>query len=219
MKLRLEWTYILPKHKQTFFMKSDWMTVQQAILLNEDLEKTGRLQSIEFLDEHDSSWTKKELLAFLKQFETEPHNVTGYIDGGFDARTGLAGIGMAIYFEQHHKKWRARMNDSLELIEDNNEAEYAALYRFVQQCGELGIHHQTIQVYSDSMIVVNQASGEWPCYEEHYLTWLNRTEELATKLGLKIDYELIERTQNKEADQLATQALQGTKIESKQETK
>ncbi|GAE24440.1 conserved domain protein [Halalkalibacter wakoensis JCM 9140] len=214
MKIRLEWYYVPAKTKQSFFMKSDWMSVQQAIMLHDDLEKTGRLKSIEFLDDHDSSWTKKELIKFIKQFETEPHDLVAYIDGGYDVATRQTGIGLAVYFQQNNKKWRVRLNDTFDLIEDNNEAEYAALYRLLRQLEEMDVHHQTIHIYSDSMIVVNQASGEWPCYEEHYSKWLDRIEELASKHGLSLQFELIDRSLNKEADQLATQALEGTKIES-----
>ncbi|ARK30822.1 hypothetical protein BkAM31D_13780 [Halalkalibacter krulwichiae] len=214
MKIRLEWQYQVLKTKQSFSMKSDWMPVVHALMLSDDLERTGRLKSIDYFDDRDTRWTKKELVKFLKQFETEPHDVKAYIDGGFDRITKAAGVGIAIYYNQNHKNWRLRFNDTLELLEDNNEAEYAALYLLLRQLEELGVHHQTISVYSDSMVVVNQASGEWPCYEEHYVNWLEKIEQLATKLGLNIQYELIERNLNKEADQLATQALEGTMIES-----
>ncbi|MFC0560441.1 reverse transcriptase-like protein [Halalkalibacter alkalisediminis] len=213
MKIRLEWQYHVPKTKQSFFMKSEWMSVAQALMLSDDLEKTGRLKNIEFYDDQDTTWTKKELTKFLKQFETEPHDVKAYIDGGYNKETKNAGIGLAIYYKQNHKNWRLRFNDTLDLLEDNNEAEYAALYLLLRQLEELDVHHQTISVYSDSMLVVNQASGEWPCYEEHYLQWFNRIDQLTHKLGLTLQYELIDRSLNKEADQLATQALEGTKIE------
>jgi ribonuclease HI len=214
MKIRLEWYYSPAKTKQSFFMKSDWMTAASALMVSDDLEKTGRLKSIEYLDDHDTTWTKKDLTKFLKQLETEPHDVHAYIDGGFDVNTRDAGIGLAIYYKQNNKNWRVRFNDTFELLEDNNEAEYAALYRLLRQLEEMDVHHQTVKIHSDSMIVVNQASGEWPCYEEHYSKWLDRIEELSSKIGLTLEYELIDRGLNKEADQLATQALQGTKIES-----
>jgi ribonuclease HI len=214
MKIRLEWDYTPLKTKQSFFMKSDWMSVASALMIHDDLEKTGRLKRIDFLDEQDTSWTKKQLVKFLKQFETEPHDVHAYIDGGYDVTTRSAGIGLAIYYKQNNKDWRIRFNDTLELLEDNNEAEYAALHRLLMQLTEMNVHHQTVRIHSDSMIVVNQASGEWPCYEEHYLKWLNRIDQAAQKLGLTLEYELIDRSLNKEADQLATQALEGIEIES-----
>ena len=106
MDIRLEWSYSVPKTKKTHFMKSDWMTVNEALSLTEDLEKTGRLKEITFLDEQDTTWTKKELLKFLTQFETEPHEVIAYIDGGYDLTSNQAGIGLAIYYKQDHKEWR-----------------------------------------------------------------------------------------------------------------
>ena len=215
MQIRLEWSYHLLKRKQTYFMKSEWMSVEESLALVADLEKTGRLKEVVFLDQEDSTWTKKELLRYLKQLESEPHDVKAYVDGGYDLSSKKAGIGIAIYFQQNHKRWRVRFNDQLELLQDNNEAEYAALYRLIQQLETIGVHHQPITVYMDSMVVVNQASGEWPCLEDHYIRWLNRIDELARVLGLTLQYELIDRNANKEADQLATQALKGVEIESK----
>ncbi|NEU29204.1 reverse transcriptase-like protein [bacterium LRH843] len=217
MNIRIEWTFQPLKSKQTYFMKSEFMRFDDALVLLSDLEKTGRLKEAIFIDEHDSTWTKKELQRYLKQFETEPHEVTAYIDGGYDTRSKKAGIGVAIYYKQHHKRWRIRFNDSLELLEDNNEAEYAALYKLIQQLELIGVHHQKVTIYLDSLVVCNQAAGEWPCFEEHYLRWLDRIDELANKIGLKLQYDQIDRALNKEADQLATQALKGIMIESKLE--
>ncbi len=215
MQIRIEWTYHLLKTKQTYFMKSEWMTIEESLALVADLEKTGRLKEIVFIDQNDSTWTKKELLNFLKQLETTPQDVVAYVDGGYDLDSKKAGIGMVIYYKQHNKKWRLRLNDQLELLEDNNEAEYAALYRLIQQLETMDVHHQSLTIHLDSMVVVNQASGEWPCFEEHYLRWLERIDKLANKLGLTLSYELLDRKENKEADHLASQALNGIEIEGK----
>lgn len=215
MQIRLEWTYNLLKTKQTYFMKSELMRIEEALALVADLEKTGRLKDVVFLDQDDTTWTKKDLLRYLKQLETEPQDVVAYVDGGYDQSSKKAGIGIVIYYRQHHKRWRLRLNDHLELLEDNNEAEYAALYRLIQQLETIEVHHQPITIHLDSMVVVNQASGEWPCFEEHYFHWLDRIDKLASKLGLTLHYKLIDRHSNKEADHLATQALEGTEIESK----
>ncbi|WP_088105283.1 reverse transcriptase-like protein [Halalkalibacter urbisdiaboli] len=214
MNVRIEWTYREPKRKREYFMKSEQIPLGEALQLAEDLEKTGRLKELTFYDEQDTSWTKKDLLRYLKKFETEPHDIYAYFDGGFDIQSKQAGLGIVIYYTQHHKKWRIRHNQKIDLLLDNNEAEYAALSLLYDKLEELGVHHQPIVIHADSMVVVNQASGEWPCFEENYIPWLERIEQKVKKLGLTPSYELLERQLNKEADQLASQALKNVEISS-----
>ena len=91
MNVLIEWIYRTPKGVETLF-RSDEMEVAQALLVAEDLEKTGRAKSLKFVDRFDSSWTMKEMKSYLKGIETEPHNITVYFDGGFDLTTKAAGF-------------------------------------------------------------------------------------------------------------------------------
>ncbi|MCM3490864.1 ribonuclease H family protein [Alkalihalophilus marmarensis] len=218
MKIRIEWYYQLPKGKMTSFMKSEFMLLKEVLLLSDDLEKSGRLKSIEYYDEDDRSWTKKELIKLSKIHETEPQDVRIYVDGGFDKKSKLAGLGIVIYFTQHKKNWRIRRNEQIEYIADNNEAELAAMHLALQILEEEEVRHQTITFYSDSQVAVNQASGEWPSYEDHYNLWLDKIDELKQKLKLTCEFIQIDRKENKEADQLANQALAGIEISGKKET-
>ena len=93
----------------------------------EDFERTGRAKSILFFDEADTSWTIKEINRYLKEIETEPHNITVYFDGGFDLDSKKAGLGCVIYYEQNGKSYRVRKNAPSDEMTSNNEAEYAAL--------------------------------------------------------------------------------------------
>ncbi|GAE30901.1 reverse transcriptase-like protein [Alkalihalobacillus hemicellulosilyticus] len=217
MNVKIEWTYRMKKKKNHYMMTSEWLTIQDAYHLIIDLEQSGRMVSYTAIDQYDTSWTIKDFKKYLQQERTMPHNVQVFIDGGFDPHTKEAGIGWVIYYKQHGSSWRHRQNDRLDLLEDNNEAEYAALYRCLQTCELLTVTNQAIVIYSDSLTVVKQASGEWPCYEEHFRQWLDRIDELAKQLGVQIEYALIDRSKNKEAHKLATQALNDTLIESKQE--
>ena len=63
--------------------------------------------------------------------------------------------------------------------------------------------------------MLNQLSGEWPCYEQNLNRWLDRIEVKLEKLNLRPVYEPISRKDNQEADSLATQALNGEEIFSK----
>lgn len=216
MKVMIEWSYQTPK-KQSTILKSDFIPADEALLLVNDFEKTGRVKELIFYDEQYTKWTKKELLKLLKEIETEPHDVILYFDGGYDLNTKKAGIGIAIYYTQNQKHYRIRKNAQLTEIDSNNEAEYAALWNAILYLEEMGVHHTSITLRGDSHVVLNQLSGEWPCFEENLNQWLDRIEEKIHQLGLKPIYEPISRKQNNEADKLATQALQGLDVLSKLE--
>ena len=57
-------------------------------------------------------------------------------------------------------------------------------------------------------------NGEWPAYEKNLAKWADQIDVLLEKHGFVASYEFIPRNSNKEADQLASQALQGTDISS-----
>ena len=214
LKVLIHWTYFFNKTGTATF-SSDWLEAENALSIVEDLEKTGRLKDVEFEDEISTVWTKKELTKLLTKVEDEPQNVTVFFDGGFNKNEVRSGLGIAIYFEQNKKKWRIRKNVLLEQLDSNNEAEYAAFYEGLKQLEELGVHHQSCIFKGDSLVVLNQLSGEWPCYEQNLNRWLDRIEVKLEKLNLRPVYEPISRKDNQEADSLATQALNGEEIFSK----
>ncbi|MGE7764820.1 reverse transcriptase-like protein [Peribacillus sp. NPDC096540] len=216
MKVIMQWTYHASKRPTADFV-SDWLDAGTALVITEDLEKAGRLKEVEFKDEFDTTWTKKELKKLLTEVEEEPQDVTVFFDGGFQKEQKVAGIGAAIYYRQGKKHWRIRTNLMLEQLESNNEAEYAAFYEAVRQMEELGVHHQSCLFKGDSLVVLNQLSGEWPCMEENLNKWLDRIEAKLEKLKIIPVYKPISRKDNQEADRLATLALQGEVIYSKSE--
>lgn len=211
MEIRIEWSYKTPKGTEAFF-RSEELPAAHAFLVAEDIQKTGRVKNLEFVDRFDSSWTLKELKAYLKGVETEAHNVTVYFDGGFDNETGHAGLGCVIYYEQDGKAYRLRQNVEVAELSSNNEAEYAALHMSVQELERLEVHHLPVAFRGDSNVVVNQMSGEWPVYENDLSRWADRIEQHLDKLGIQAQYELIPRKANAEADRLAAQALRGIEI-------
>lgn len=218
MKLRLEWTYKTPKN-QVITLMSDEVSVEEALRIADDFEKTGRTKDLVFYDQRHTKWTKKELTKLIKEIETEPQDIIAYFDGGYDKQSGRGGLGVAIYFTQNKKPYRVRVNEVFEEMDSNNEAEYAAFWLLLQTLEELGVHHSTVTFKGDSHVVLNQLSGEWPCFEENLNKWLDRIEERIEKLGILPNYEPIGRKQNAEADKLATQALEGTIVSSKIEIK
>jgi ribonuclease HI len=214
MKYKLEWKYKV-KGKDGIVFTSDWLDTEIAILGGEEIEKSGKVIELIFYDDMGQSWNLKEMKKLIVEVEEDPHEVMVYFDGGFNPDTHQAGLGVVIYFRQGKKKYRVRANERIDEMETNNEAEYAALYYALNLLIELGVHHVPCDIKGDSQVVLKQLEGEWPCYEESLNRWIDRIEERIKSLGLKPRYQSILRNMNKEADKLASQALEGKNIYSK----
>ncbi|WP_407271376.1 ribonuclease H family protein [Radiobacillus sp. PE A8.2] len=211
MNVRIELAYKTTKGTETSF-SSEEMRAAKAILIAEDLLRTGRAKNITFIDTHDNTWTMKDLKKFMEGIQTEPHHITVYFDGGFDIATRASGLGCVIYYEQNGKFWRLRKNALVEELDTNNEVEYAALYLALQELEGLGVHHLPVTIIGDSQVVVNQLNGEWPVFEEQLNTWADRIENMLQRLGITPSYKQVSRKNNREADQLASQALKKVSI-------
>ncbi|KAA0550165.1 reverse transcriptase-like protein [Bacillus sp. BGMRC 2118] len=213
MKVWIEWTYKTPKNLVTT-LTSEFMPAKQALLVANDFLKTGRTKDVVFYDEQHTKWTKKEFEKLLEQIVEEPHDIVVFFDGGYDIETKQAGVGVVIYYTRNNQNFRIRENIFLDQLDSNNEAEYAAIWQAVLRLEELGVQNIPVQFKGDSQVVLNQLSGEWPCFEDEFTIWLDRIEEKVQQLGIRPTYTPITRKENKEADQLATQALQGTMVSS-----
>ncbi|WP_096199633.1 ribonuclease H family protein [Bacillus sp. FJAT-45350] len=214
MKVRIEWQYKTTKGKRSLAFTSDFQEIQEILFFAEDIEKTGRVKELVFVDEQGSEWLKKDLEKYIKSIETEPHNIVASFDGGYNVTDKEAGVGFIIHYDQSGESFRLRKNQRLEQLNSNNEAEYAALWNLLLSLEELGAHHIPVTFKGDSLVVINQLNGEWPCYEEELNRWLDRIEEKVKQLGLIPTYEAVSRKENKAADHLATQALEGVMVSS-----
>ncbi|WP_203247715.1 ribonuclease H family protein [Sporosarcina beigongshangi] len=211
MHVLIEWTYKTPRGTETVF-RSEEMRAAKALLFAEDIERTGRAKNIVFMDQLDTIWTVKEMKHYLKEIETEPHNITVYFDGGFDRETKKSGMGCVIYYDQNGKSYRLRRNAPSVELTSNNEAEYAALYLCLQELELLNVHHLPVRFIGDAQVVINQLSEEWPTLENNLSRWADRIEAKLKDLKIQATYELVGRKRNAEADRLATQALHGISI-------
>ncbi|MBN8235994.1 reverse transcriptase-like protein [Halobacillus kuroshimensis] len=216
MNIHVEITY-RAKNKTEVFFKSEPVSPGEALLIAEDLEKTGRLKDIAFIDDYDTSWKLKDLKKYMAKVDAEPHNIRVYFDGGFDRNDRKAGLGCAIYYEQDGRFMRLRKNAAVEEMETNNEAEYAALYFAVQELEAMGVQHIPVSFIGDSQVVINQMKEEWPTMEQSLHEWADRIDEKLGAMAVEASYHLISRKDNRECDRLATQALQGTEVESTSE--
>ncbi|WP_010651250.1 ribonuclease H family protein [Oceanobacillus massiliensis] len=213
MKVRIELAYKTPKGTEAAFV-SDEMPAAKALLIAQDLMKTGRAFELAFVDSKDNTWTTKELTKLMEGIKTEPHDVKVYFDGGFDLGARDSGLGCVIYYKQNNKSYRLRKNALVQELNTNNEAEYAAFHLGLQELEFLGVHHLPVTFVGDSKVVINQLNGEWPCYERELSLWIDRIEAKLEKMGIQPEYEVVSRKMNREADQLASQALKGIEITS-----
>ncbi|MCM3031428.1 reverse transcriptase-like protein [Niallia taxi] len=213
MKYKLEYKYRLKKEE--VFFTSDWMAQSTAILIGEDMEKNKKGVDLTYYDENGTEWSLKELIKLNAEVEEEPHDFVIYFDGGYRKQTNTAGLGVILYFNQGKKKYRIRANELFHDMENNNEAEYAAFYHALNLLEELEVKGATCEFKGDSQVVLNQLSGEWPCYEEALNKWLDRIEKKLSDMKINAKYTPIGRNENKEADKLATQALEEKRIYSK----
>jgi ribonuclease HI len=207
----MEWIYRTPKGTEAVF-SSEELPAAHALLILEDMEKSGRIKNLTMIDRYDSTWTVKELKNYIKGLETEPHNVTVYFDGGFDLTSRASGLGCVIYYEQSGKSYRLRRNVSANEHTSNNEAEYAALHLCLQELDLLGVHHLPVKFIGDSQVVIKQMKEEWPTLEKDLSSWAERIDQKIKDLGIQAEYELVPRKSNGEADKLASQALNGVEI-------
>ena len=211
MKYRLEWNHKLKSNEKVQF-SSDWVSGETAIEIGEELERSGKISDLYFYDEKGTSWILKEMKKLLTEIEDDPHEIIVFFDGGFQRESNQAGLGAVIFFKQGKKKYRIRANERFDEMETNNEAEYAAFYYALNILEDLGVQHLSCEFKGDSQVVLKQLEGEWPCYEDSLNRWLDRIEEKIKALGIIPKYTVIPRKDNKEADKLATQALEGKEI-------
>lgn len=209
----IEWKYKTTKNSEVL-LTTETMPAKKALVIANDFMKTGRTKSLVFYDDQNNKWSQKEFEKLLIEVQEEPQSVEVYFDGGFEVNSKKTGTGIVIYYSKNNKEFRIRENRQLDELESNNEAEYAALWQAVLKLEELGVKNCKVKFKGDSQVVLNQLSGEWPCYEEEFSKWLDRIEDKFMKLGLSPTYTFISRKENKEADQLASQALQGIMISS-----
>ncbi|OLN23190.1 hypothetical protein BTO30_04245 [Domibacillus antri] len=212
MQMTIRFLYSFKGVQMTF--ESEPVDRQIVLKTADDLFKTGRAKEVSIFDELGNEWTLKEFKKLNEKMDEEPEKITVLFDGSFDVATGQAGAGTAIYYSKGGKKYRIRENAPMDMLESNNEAEYAALAFAINKLEDIGVRNQPVTISGDSLTVLNQLRGEWPCYEESHARFLTRIEEKLREMRIKPLYKPIDRRHNKEADQLARQALDGVDIHS-----
>ncbi len=137
-------------------------------------------------------------------------NIIIYTDGGSRGNPGKAAIGVVFCNEmgQEIKKFGEYLGDGL----TNNEAEYQAvifaLKKFKAVFGKKIAEVSDVEVRSDSELLVNQMNGRYKLENEKIQKFFIEIWNL--KIDFKsVKFKAIRREQNKEADRLVNEALDG----------
>lgn len=130
--------------------------------------------------------------------------ITINTDGGARGNPGPAAAGVVI----------ARDGETLATISQylgeltNNSAEYRALILGLEKAKELGLGEEQIEVRMDSELIVKQMNGQYKVKHPDMKPLHAAVNELALELG-GVDFVHVRREQNKEADKLVNEALDG----------
>jgi ribonuclease HI len=89
----------------------------------------------------------------------------------------------------------------------NNQAEYIALVRALEHAARLG-DGQQVQVFSDSELMVKQMRGEYRVKNEELRDLYEQARHLVRRFA-GVRFQHVRREQNKRADELCNEALDG----------
>ncbi len=128
----------------------------------------------------------------------------GFFDGASRGNPGKAGAGALMINDEGKVVWET----SRFLGEKtNNEAEYMALILLLKAAKEHGV--RSLRVFGDSKLVVSQVSRQWKINLPHLRLLAQQAWELTD--GMDISYHWIPREQNKRADILSNEGIDGAK--------
>ena len=128
-----------------------------------------------------------------------------YIDGAAVPNPGPSGIGVVIC---NQKKGKIREVKRYIGSASNNVAEYKALIQGLKESKKLSAHR--VNIFSDSQLLINQMNGRFRINNESLRRLFQQAKNLESEFE-KVTYHLIDRNQNKAADQLANLAIKNRK--------
>src|SRR6056297_3318577 len=124
-----------------------------------------------------------------------------YTDGGARGNPGPAGIG-AVFYDETGKN----IKEISEYLGEttNNQAEYKAVLRALQEAKKLG--GKELKFYIDSELVVKQLNGEYKVKNKNLQPLFVQIYNLTLDFK-KVNFFHVRREKNKEADKLANRAM------------
>ena len=130
--------------------------------------------------------------------------LTIYTDGASRGNPGEAAFAYVIRREGQAAIEKAECLGQM----TNNQAEYTALIRALEHALELGPQHRVI-VHSDSELMVKQMNGEYRVKNEELRGLYEQARSLRQRFEGLVTIRHVRREQNKRADQLCNDALDG----------
>jgi len=126
-----------------------------------------------------------------------------YCDGGARGNPGPAGIGFVVNLEEKN------VHSGSEFIgtTTNNVAEYMAVIAALSWLTNNHQNSSAIKFFLDSSLVVNQLSNNWKIKNQNLKALHSKASLLMNKLKVPINFFLIPREQNSQADALVNKAL------------
>ena len=126
-----------------------------------------------------------------------------YIDGASKGNPGYSGVGIVIKDPSGNilKRYNKVIGKAT-----NNIAEYTALkYALEVVCK----YSKDVVILSDSKLLVNQMRGVYKVRNDGIRRMVDEITSIKDAKGLRVEYKLVERGENREADRLANDALRG----------
>jgi probable phosphoglycerate mutase len=133
----------------------------------------------------------------------DPPPIVAFIDGGARGNPGPAGYGVHVEDDAGNTihEFHGFLGSAT-----NNIAEYNGLLAALRYAIEHG--HRTVRIKSDSELLVKQMNGLYKVKNSGLQPLHGEAKLLANKIG-RVTYEHVRREQNKDADRLANEAMDG----------
>jgi ribonuclease HI len=142
---------------------------------------------------------------------------TAYFDGAYGPtdRGVMAAYG-ALIIQEGQTIWKyselVYPEQGNESQTSNNVAEYCGLIAVLKYLINLGVQHESIMVYGDSKMVIQQMFGSWRIKEGRYVPYALQAKVLCRAFS-NLHGQWIPREQNTVADALSKVPLQAASIE------
>ena len=143
------------------------------------------------------------IMSWINKIDLNIPTYTLKFDGASRGNPGLCGAGYVIY-KKNDNQIIHQGNLFIAESNTNNFAEYSAVIIGLQKCIELNI--KSVNILGDSQLVIKQLQKEYKVSSENLQTSYHKVNSLLEKLD-KYNLEHILRSENKEADKLANEAI------------
>jgi ribonuclease HI len=132
-----------------------------------------------------------------------PQKVIAYTDGASRGNPGPASLG--VFITDVDGKVVSEIREKLG-IQTNNFAEYSAMIKALATCKDASV--EEIHLRADSEFMIKQMRGEYKVKSDVIIPLYQQARKLSAHFK-KVIFEHVRREQNKEADRLANEALDG----------